>query len=60
MYEKIVALLKEKGLTVADLARATGISDSIFSNMKNRDGRLSLENAAKVAAALEIKIEELL
>lgn len=60
MYEKIVALLKEKGLSIADLSRATGISESIFSNMKTRNGKLSIVNAAKVAAVLEVALEELL
>lgn len=60
MYEKIVALLRDKGLSIADLSRATGITESVFSNLKNRGGKLSLENAAKVAAVLEAKIEELL
>ncbi len=60
MYEKIVELLKEKGLSVSNLSRMTGISESVFSNMKSRGGKLSLDNAAKVATALGVKVEELI
>ena len=60
MYEKIAAIIREKGLTFADLSRATGISESIFSNLKNRNGKLSLTNAAKIAELLDVTIEELI
>lgn len=60
MFEKIAALLTERKMTFAELSRKTGISESIFSNLKNRGGKLSIDNAAKVANALDVEIGDLI
>ena len=57
MYKIFESLLKEKGLTAADVAKATGISQTVFSNWKARGGGLSFENIAKVAQFLEVPLE---
>ena len=45
MYDKILKLAKDKGVTLADVSRATGITESAFSNMKSRGGAMTFENA---------------
>lgn len=57
MYKKFEELLKERGLTAADVSRATGIAQTVFSNWKTRNGNLSFENIVKVAAFLEVPLE---
>ena len=59
MYEKIEALLKERGETVADFCRATGISPSTMTNLKKRKNNLLVDNAKKAAEYLEVSIESL-
>ena len=61
MYSRIAELLKEKNITFAELSRMTGITENVFSNLKNRSGgKLSADNLLKVAKALEVSIEDLL
>lgn len=60
MYEKILELIRGKEITFSELSRQTGIAENVFSNLKSRDGKLSLENAAKVAAYFGVPIEDLL
>lgn len=59
MYETLEKLLKERGLTFAEVSRATGISESVFSNLKTRGNNLSFDNAAKVARFLGLPLERL-
>ena len=49
MYEVFESLLELKGVTVADVSRATGISQSTLSNWKKRRNRISAANAQKLA-----------
>lgn len=60
MYEVFEQLLAIKGVTVADVCRGTGISQSTFSNWKKRRNRLSASNAQKVADYFGITIDELM
>lgn len=60
MYEKFEKLLKDRGLTTAEVAQATGIRQSVFSNWKKRRGHLNFENMMKVAAFFEIPVTDLL
>ena len=61
MYLKIAEMLKEKNMTFSELSRMTGITENVFSNLKNRSGgKLSADNLLKVAKALDIPIEKLL
>lgn len=57
MFSKLEELLKKKGATIADMCRATGINQSVFSNLKNRDSNLSFENLVKVAKYLDVPLE---
>lgn len=45
MWEVFEMLLKRDGVTIADVSRATGISQPVFSNWKKRRGKISAENA---------------
>jgi transcriptional regulator with XRE-family HTH domain len=49
MYEVFERLLEMKGVSVADVSRATGISQSTLSNWKKRRNRISASNAEKLA-----------
>ena len=60
MYEIILAIAKKRGVTIADISRATNITENIFSNLKARKGNLSVGNLKKVAEFLEVPMEELI
>lgn len=49
MYEVFEMLCQQKGVTVAEVSRSTGISQSTLSNWKKRRNNLSAENAKKLA-----------
>ena len=49
MYEVFEMLCQQKGVTVAEVSRSTGISQSTLSNWKKRRNNLSAENAKKIA-----------
>lgn len=57
MYAKFEALLKERGVTAADVSRATGITHTVFANWKARGGGLSVENLKKVADFFGVAME---
>jgi len=59
MYERIFELCLERNVTIAELARATGISESAFANAKRRKGAMSFENAKKVAEYFGVSLDEL-
>lgn len=56
---KLFEILEEKGVTAAELHRATGIRQSTLSNIKKRESGLSLENALRIADYLKIDVREL-
>ena len=60
MYEIYERLLKAKGLSTADVCKATGISQSTMSNWKKRQNNLSTKNAQKVAEFLGVSINYLM
>ena len=60
MYEIFLRLLNEKGLTVADVSRATGISQSTMSNWKIRNNILSPKYLKKVADFFGVSTDYLL
>ena len=49
MYEIFEMLCQQKGVTVAEVSRNTGISQSTLSNWKRRRNNISAENAKKLA-----------
>lgn len=59
MYEIIKRLAEDRGMTIAQVARASGVSEATLSMMKKRGTRLSLVNAVKVARVLNVDVNEL-
>ena len=59
MYQRFEKLLKEHGVTAADVSKATGINQSTLSNWKHRDTNLSIQNAVKIADYFGIKLDDL-
>jgi transcriptional regulator with XRE-family HTH domain len=60
LYEKIEQLCQNKGIKVAELARATNIKKTVFSELKNgRTKFLSTERLILVADYFEISLDEL-
>lgn len=49
MWEVFEKLLARDGVSIAEVSRATGISQSVFSNWKKRRGNISANNAEKIA-----------
>lgn len=46
--------LSEQGISGSDVARAVGVSDGVVSRWKSGKGRISLDNARKLAAFLGV------
>lgn len=59
MYSIFEELLKERGLTVADVCRATGIRQSTMSNWKKRNNNLTPKNAKLVADFFGVSVDYL-
>lgn len=59
MYSIFLELLALRGVTVADVSRATGISQSTFSNWKQRNNMLSAKNARLVAEYFGVTVSYL-
>lgn len=60
MYKKLEKLMAEHNETPADLSKATGISQALLSMWKKRGGKMSLQNAVKIAEHYKIEIKELI
>ena len=60
MWEIFEGLLKRDGVSIAEVSRATGISQSVFSNWKKRNSRISTENAMKIADYFNVSVEFLM
>ena len=56
MWEVFEMLLRRDGVTIAEVSRATGISQSVFSNWKRRRGKISAENAQKLADYFNVSV----
>lgn len=55
MYELFARLLEERGLTTADVSKATGISKSAFSEWKSgRTKEMKVERLQKIADYLDV------
>lgn len=57
MYEIFLKLLEEKGVTTADVCKATGISQPTMSNWKKRRGKIGIATASKIAAYFGVSVE---
>lgn len=51
--------LKEKNISQKDLSIRTGITEASISRYINKTRKMGLENACKIAIALDISIDEL-
>lgn len=60
MYDNIKRLANAQGMTIADVCRAAGVSESALSMLKKRGGSLSLDSAVKVARVLGVPVEALM
>ena len=60
MWEIFESVIREKGLSVADVSRGTGINQSTFSNWKERRNLITGENAIKICNFLDISIDYLM
>ncbi len=58
-YEPMWRLLQDKGLTIPELRRMTGIAASTFTKIR-RNECVSLDVLARLAKALECGIDDLL
>lgn len=60
MYEIFLYLLAQKGVTTADVSKATGINQSTFANWKKRRNCLSAKNARLVADYFGVSVDYLM
>lgn len=60
MYENFARLLKERGLKVTDVARATGISNSVFTDWKMGRYIPKSEKLIKVAEYFGVSVDYLM
>ena len=60
MYDIFERLLRERGVTVADVSRATGIRQSTLSNWKKRGNKLSAKNAELIADFFDVSVDFLM
>lgn len=58
--EKLRVLLRGHGITQRDLARQLGVSYGLPAKWLNGESRMSLDSAQRVAAILQISVDELL
>ncbi len=60
LYSIFQKLLDEHNVTMTEVSRATGINQTVFSNWKQRNGRLSADNLLKIAKYFNVSMEYLL
>lgn len=62
MYNKIKSFCDEQHISIHQMCTNLGISDSVISNLKNRNNQtgLSAENTAKIADFMGISVIELI
>lgn len=57
MWEYFERLLQEKGVSIVEVSKATGIPQSTFSMWKSRKNTLSAENLLKLSVYFGVHIE---
>lgn len=60
LYDRIEVLLKELGIKWADLARLIGLSPKTLSSMRSQKVNPSWTTIRKIAAALDVSLDELI
>lgn len=58
--DRINAILKEKGMTGADLSRQIGVSTAVYSQWNRKKTKPSNKNVAKAAEILGVPVSELI
>ncbi len=59
MWQKIEALMKERGLNASRLSEVAGINRSFLTDLKSgKVKHLSWKNAVKIADALDVSLDE--
>lgn len=56
LIPKIDNLCAERGVTYADISRATGIAQSTMSNWRKRNGNITSESLSKIADYFDVSI----
>jgi len=59
VIDKINAILKQRGMTGAELSRAIGLSTAVYSQWNRRKTKPSNKNIVKVAEVLGVPVSEL-
>lgn len=59
MYERYLELLKEKGVKTSDVAKATGIHPSTFTDWKKKKSSPKYDKLEKIAAYFEVQVDYL-
>ena len=57
LIENIIKIRKEKGLTQADLAQRTGISQQVLSRVENENSNPKLNTLVEIANAMNCRID---
>ena len=57
MYGKFQELLKERGVTVSDVSKATGVKESTLSMWKARNTNLSFDHLVKIAQYFAVPLD---
>ena len=60
MYSKFEELLKENGVTAYEVAKATGIPNSSFSDWKRGKSKPKIKKLKKIAEYFQIPITEII
>lgn len=60
MYEKFNYVIKEKELTAYAVAKATGLSPTVFSDWKSGKSSPKVDKLKKIADYLDIPLDELI
>lgn len=60
MYRKFEEFLKSRGMSAADVSKATGIPPSTFSDWKSGRSKPGVEKMAKIAKFFGVQIEDFL
>lgn len=56
---KLCELRKERGMSLCDLSKVTGLSYSVLYDMEKKNRNVTISTAIKVANVLECKLDDL-
>ena len=57
VYNKIKELAEKKGVTMAEVLRATGLPESTLYSMNYRNGGMSIKNLTKIADYFGVSLD---